>query len=127
MKTGKCDLCGERGVRLPNGLCPRCEIGRKEELKYSCVPNDTAEQVWRRASKAAGMSNRKERILINNSFRMMDDSHLYPINGRCNVTERAIRAARRFERESGCMMDGLEYALFLEAECSRIVNDPKNQ
>lgn len=60
---------------------------------------------------------------INKLFRKQDDSHLYPINGAFNVTERAIQRAHRYESQSGVGMDdSLEYALFLEAETSRIVN-----
>jgi hypothetical protein len=81
----------------------------------------TAEQIWSDAERNSTTA-RYERVLINQAFRAQDDSHKWPINGRFNVTERAIRAARRFERESGCMMTGLEYALFLDAEISRIVN-----
>jgi hypothetical protein len=82
----------------------------------------TAEQIWKRAGDYSG----NPRKVINKLFRLQDDSHLWPVSGRFNVTERAIRKARWFERESGCMLDDLEYALFIESECSRIVNDPKN-
>jgi hypothetical protein len=86
----------------------------------------TAEQIWNEADIKHNTILGMKRA-INREFRNQDDSHLWPIKGRFNVTERAIRAARKYERESGCAMDGLEYASFLEAECSRIVNDPKNQ
>lgn len=59
---------------------------------------------------------------INRLFRAQDDSHLYPINGRFNVTERAIRRTRAHFRECGLVCDGLEYCLALDAEMFRIVN-----
>jgi len=59
---------------------------------------------------------------INKHFRAIDDSHLWPINGRFSATERAIRRARKFENESGIALEGQEYCLFLESEISRIVN-----
>ena len=59
---------------------------------------------------------------INKHFRTIDDSNLWPINGRFSATERAIRRARKFENDSGIALEGQEYCLFLEAEISRIVN-----
>jgi hypothetical protein len=58
-------------------------------------------------------------------FRKQDDSNLWPICGRFGVVERAIRHARKFESQSDAM-SSLEYALFLEVDEGRIVNDPKN-
>ena len=72
-----------------------------------------------RAERYTGRANR---AAINRAFRAADESHLWPIHGRFNVTERAIRAVRRYMRESGEELSGLEYALALDAELSRIVN-----
>ena len=58
---------------------------------------------------------------INKHFRNEDDSDKWPICGKFNVTERAIRKIRK----QG-LNGGLEYYLALEAEISRIVNDEKN-
>ena len=55
---------------------------------------------------------------INNFFRLKDDSNLYPIFGRFNATERAIRRIRR----NFPGLEGLEYYLTLENEISNIVN-----
>ena len=55
---------------------------------------------------------------INKLFRAQDDSHLWPINGRFNATERAIRRLRKFDYP----VYGLEYCLGLEHEISTIVN-----
>ena len=56
---------------------------------------------------------------INRLFRQHDTSTLWPICGRFNATEKAIRRLRR----AGCTYtDSLEYAYALDAEISRIVN-----
>ena len=72
---------------------------------------------------ADGKTNRYNREIINGIFRQHDDSDKWPINGRFNATERAIRKVRKFMRESGNDLAGLEYALTLDAEISRIVNN----
>lgn len=62
------------------------------------------------------------RRTINKWFREQDESGKWPICGRFNATERAIRIVRKFARVGGYDLQGLEYALALEAEISRIVN-----
>jgi len=62
---------------------------------------------------------------INAYFRSVDDSHSWPIRGRFNATERAIRRIRRRRRDGLCVDSGYEYYLTLENEISQIVNDPK--
>ena len=59
---------------------------------------------------------------INALFRKNDESHLWPICGRFNVTERAIRRIRRLRQQGLCVYPGLEYYLTLEREISDIVN-----
>ena len=54
-----------------------------------------------------------ERKFIFNEFRQRDESHLWPIKGKFNVTNRAIRRLIKFERESGMYMIGLELIYFL--------------
>ena len=78
------------------------------------------EEIAKLAEQATG---RKERIMINNLYRLQDESYLFPINGRFNATERAIRRAQKYERESGCALVGLEYCYFLDNEISNIVNN----
>lgn len=58
---------------------------------------------------------------INRHFRRIDESEKFPICGKFNVTERAIRKVRK----QG-LNGGLEYYLALEDEIGRIVNDEKN-
>ena len=59
---------------------------------------------------------------INAIFRGQDDSALWPICGRFNATDRAIRRLRKLRRDGLAPAPGLEYWLALEAEISRIVN-----
>lgn len=59
---------------------------------------------------------------INAIFRGRDDSALWPICGRFNATDRAIRRLRKLRRDGLELAPGLEYWLALEAEISRIVN-----
>lgn len=83
----------------------------------------TAEAI---AEKCEQYDGKQNRIAINRLFRLQDDSHLWPINSRFNVTDRAIRNAQKFSNEVGYYIVGLEYAYLLEQEISRIVNDEKN-
>lgn len=73
------------------------------------------------AERAERYTGRANRAAINRAFRAADESHLWPISGRFDATERAIRAVRRFMREVG-ELSGLEYVYALDAELSRIVN-----
>ena len=51
-----------------------------------------------RAERYTGPANR---AAINRAFRAADQSHLWPISGRFDATERAIRAVRRYMRAAG--------------------------
>lgn len=59
---------------------------------------------------------------INAHFRAEDDSRLWPVCGRFNATERAIRRLRRKRRQGLEVSAGLEYYLCLENEIIEIVN-----
>lgn len=59
---------------------------------------------------------------INKLYRLQDESHKYPICGRFNVTERAIRKARKFRRLYWGDVSGYEYAMALDMLISDIVN-----
>jgi hypothetical protein len=63
---------------------------------------------------------------INRIFRREDTSEWFPICGKFNVTERAIRKIREYRRQGMIINEGLEYYLALEAEISDIVNDERN-
>jgi len=56
--------------------------------------------------------------IVNKVMRWADDSHLWPVNNRFNVTERAIRKLRK-DNPCDCPWS---YWQTLEQECSRIVN-----
>lgn len=62
------------------------------------------------------------RRAVNAAFRACDESHLYPVRGRFNVTERAIRRVRRAERDGLVLDCPRAYAATVEAEASRIIN-----
>jgi hypothetical protein len=77
------------------------------------------DSIVERAERYAGRANR---AAINRAFRAADESHLWPVRGRFNATERAIRRVQRYMRETGEDLTGLAYALILDDELSRIVN-----
>ena len=80
----------------------------------------TAEQVANDTDHLQGLANIRA---INKQYRAQDDSHLWPILGKFNATNRAIRKARDFRRLYGTIL-GLEYCYLLEGIMSEIVNDP---
>jgi hypothetical protein len=64
-----------------------------------------------------------ERRYIFRKFRQVDESNKWPVSGKFNVTERAIQRLRRFEQQTS-ILSGFEVIAWLDAEISRIVNDP---
>lgn len=58
---------------------------------------------------------------IRKIFRAADESHLWPVRGRFNATERAIRRLAKLEREGGTL-SSIEYAYALDNIISEIVN-----
>ena len=64
----------------------------------------------------------RDRADVNRLFMAQDDSHLWPVSGRFNVTKRAINRIRRLEREGLVLDDLLAYALTIEQISSEIVN-----
>lgn len=58
---------------------------------------------------------------VNRAFRDADESHLWPICGQFDATERAIRQAQSYRRDSGSGY-GLEYIYLLDGLLSDIVN-----
>ena len=83
------------------------------------MPNLTPYEIAAMAEDLDGLANIRR---INALFREQDESHLYPICGRFNATERAIRRIRKAQADGACINPGLEYALALDAEISAIVN-----
>ena len=82
----------------------------------------TTEKIAEYCADLSGIANIRA---INKLFREQDESHLFPINGRFNVTERAIRKARQFQRDSGAVY-GIEYACLLDNIISSEVNNESN-
>jgi len=82
----------------------------------------TPEQIAKYADDLEGKENTKA---IKKMFMDQDESHLWPIRGRFNVTKRAFGRAATFCRETGQDMVGLEYAMLVDSIISQIVNDPK--
>lgn len=78
----------------------------------------TAEKIAESTDDLDGLANIKA---INKLFREQDQSNLYPINNRFNVTDRAIRQAGNFQRANGGVY-GLEYAYMIDGLISAIVN-----
>lgn len=60
-------------------------------------------------------------VAVNRAFRETDTSHLWPINGDFNATERAIRRLRK-QRQHIEFTYVIEYIAALETEISQIVN-----
>jgi len=78
----------------------------------------TAEQIATETDNKNSLANIRA---INKAYRAQDDSRLWPVNNRFNVTERAIRQARKLQRESGAVY-GLEYCYMLDSLISKIIN-----
>ena len=81
----------------------------------------TSEQIAEKTDNLDGLANKRA---INKLYRNQDESHLYPINGNFDATERAIRQVRQFIHDSGCDSYGLEYCYMIEERLSSIVNNP---
>ena len=76
----------------------------------------TAEEIH---AKTMHLNGKRNIAAINKLYRAQDESYLWPINGKFNATERAIKNARK-HRGHGC--DGLAYALTLDSWIGSIVN-----
>ena len=79
----------------------------------------TAEQIANAADDKQGRANT---AAINRAFRSQDESFKFPVSGRFNATERAIRQTRALFAEMGEPCEGLAYALEVDSALSRIVN-----
>lgn len=75
-----------------------------------------AENIANLYTNKEGVANRRA---IFKHYRSLDESHLYPIFNRFNVTKRAIQ----HESKLGESLEGLELCLYLDAEISRIINE----
>jgi len=73
------------------------------------------------ADKADHLNGNAHIACINRLYREQDESHLYPINGKFNVTERAIRQASDIRRQTEATA-GIEYCYMLDSLITEIVN-----
>ena len=60
---------------------------------------------------------------ISQHFRPQDETLIYPICGRFNATERAIRKVRREFAECGMRCEGFEYALAIDCALDHIFSE----
>ena len=82
----------------------------------------TAEKIAELTNNLDGTANIRA---INKLYREQDESDLWPIRGKINVTDRAIRKARKIAQANGPYY-GLEYCYTLELIMSEIVNNSNN-
>ena len=82
----------------------------------------TAEQIVKIAQEDDINDFNVLRKRVYHLFLLQDDSCLWPVNNRFNVTKRAERRIRRAEREGLIFDDLLSYALTHENIQSEIVN-----
>ena len=78
----------------------------------------TAEQIANDTDSTYRLANIRA---INKAYRAQDESHLWPISGKFNVTDRAIRRVRKMAQYNGGIY-GLEYCYSIEHVISEIVN-----
>ena len=62
--------------------------------------------------------------IVNKEFRDKDESHLWPISGRFNVTERCIRRIQHLRQEGLEIEDRESYRALLDDMISQVVNSP---
>lgn len=103
--------------------CPSC--GDAMRYPTSCACPYELRVLALAGHNAADLPHLVGRRKINAAMRELDQSDLYPINGRFNATDRAIRRIREYERANGSLGNGFEYAAVVDGEISRIVNDPR--
>lgn len=92
----------------------------EEDNETNKISNNIAENI---AKKFEHLDGKEHRKAVFKHYRNNDESPLYPIHNSFNVTERAIQRLRRFEREGGFYLLGLELCLSLDDLISEIVNN----
>ena len=84
----------------------------------------TAEQIANATDQIT--DTEKNRQAIRKLYHKQDDSHLWPIRGKFNVTTRAAKGVGWFMNQTGYDLAGLEYCYALEDEMGKIVNNENN-
>lgn len=102
-----------------------CDCERGNYIKFFIRETDSYKKLNNTVKTLAdferlpdSLKNEVSKRKINYFFRLMDQSNSFPIFGKFNATERAIRRIRR----NFPGLQGLEYYLTLDSEVSRIVN-----
>jgi hypothetical protein len=97
-------------------------VKQSNEMKGELIMREilTAERISELTADLDGLANI---TAINKLYREQDESNLWPISGRFNCTERAIRQARKYQSASGAVY-GYEYAMLIDHLISNIVNNP---
>jgi len=83
---------------------------------------DAYKQLRLRNIDSTAMVDRKSIRLINQSFRLYDESHLYPINSEYNASERAIRWYQRVYFKANGPCTNMEYIEGLNSIIGQYVN-----
>lgn len=77
------------------------------------------------ADAVKDLTGKKQLMEINRLLREQDESHLWPIYGKFNCTNRAIRKAQELRSYHGDM-GPLEYCMLVDSIISAIVNNSCN-
>ena len=91
----------------------------KDDNLANRISNNIEENI---AAKFQHLNGKTNRSGIFTHFRNKDESYLFPIFNRFNVTEKAIRQLYKYEKASGEYLIGLDLCYFLNSEISNIVN-----
>ena len=75
-----------------------------------------------KSMSAEGTITAAEVRRVNKEMRARDESHLYPVCGRFNVTNRAINAVRAYRRAGYNVYDADHYEHMLENTISEMIN-----
>jgi len=86
------------------------------------IENECIEKLKKAGIDDMGVIDNRSIRIVNKVFRDRDESNLYPINGRFNATERAIRKYRNVYFASNGPCSVYEYILGLDHLIGEIVN-----
>lgn len=99
-----------------------CDSQRGKYIHFYIRENDMKiEKVWKKDLSTEEINEMSKRE-INAYFLHFDESNLFPICGKFNVTKRAINRIKRLQAKGLEVNSGLEYYLTLENTISEIVN-----
>lgn len=99
-----------------------CDYERGKYIHFFIREKDLKQEKKSIREMSESEINELTKRQINALLRKEDDSHIWPICGRFNATERAIRKLKRLEKEGLEVNKGLEYYLTLNDIISQIIN-----